>query len=101
MDQSKEFEEILAWYDIVPTARHSGTEFVRRAIMIIDNASDVQLGGQASWHELLSAAKAGPARHAGMPVRTSRVWMHRELQEPGSINDETRPENGCASWSSS
>jgi hypothetical protein len=64
MDQSKEFEEILAWYDIVPTTAQR--ELFCRAIMIIDNASDGSWAAMASWHELLSGIgqSRARARHA-------------------------------------
>lgn len=60
MDQSKEFEEILAWFDIVPTAEQR--ELFRRAIMIIDDASDDSWKAVGAWQELLSGIRQSRAQ---------------------------------------
>lgn len=53
MDQNAQIEEILAWFDIVPTAEQR--ELFRRAVMTIDGLSESSWWASTEFETLLHA----------------------------------------------
>jgi hypothetical protein len=60
MDQNAQIEEILAWFDIVPTAEQR--ELFRRAVMTIDGLSESSWWASTEFETLLHDVRQSRAQ---------------------------------------